>query len=134
MEHDTYPHGEIDFDGIVSALLTTDTVDLIRLNIWHSILAEHRHLYPEQRKVHEIAGVPLIKTIDWSQRPHFARTQWYRDLLAKYVEPGTRIWIEHVMYGEVIKSGWEKFKLMVYAPEGDMTRSGHTDGRHWRVA
>lgn len=132
VEHDTYPLGPIDFPAIARALTCPDAPDLIRLSIWHGILDEHRHLYPEQRMVREVEGAPLIKTIDWSQRPHLARTDWYRKLLAEYVPVGHPIWIEHAMYGPAVAAPWEKFRMMVYAPEGDMTRSGHSDGRRWK--
>lgn len=134
VEHDTYPFGAVDFAGIARVLLETEEAGVIRLSIWHDVLDEHLYLYPEGRSRREVLGVPLIRTVDWSQRPHLARTEFYRALLADYVAPGQRIWIEHALYGPAVANPWEKFRICVYAPAGDMTRSGHSDGRRWVAA
>jgi hypothetical protein len=133
VEHDTLPHGKIDFAGIARVLTETDEADLVRLNIWHAILPEHAHLYPDGDAVREVCGVPLVRTVDWSQRPHLVRTEKLVEWLDAYVEPGKAIWIEHAFYGIAIHN-WETFRMAVYAPPGDQVRSLHSDGRRWRCA
>ncbi len=132
VEGDTYPLGEIDFAGIFRAL-GTDGVNAVRLHIYESVIDEHRHLYGAAR---EIAGVPLVRTWAWSQRPHVARTGWYRDLLATHFTHESRALIEHVMYGVVLAGGEadaDRWGIWLYAPAagwpGGILRSGTANGR-----
>lgn len=128
VEHDTYPQGQIDFGGIANVLLHDNFTNCIRLHLFDRVLDEHKYLYTDCR-VNDVMGVPLIKTTAWSQRPHMARTDWYRALIDSHVEYGKRMWIEHAVYGPMSQSPWEKYRVTIYAPPGDMTRSGHSDGR-----
>lgn len=128
VEHDTYPQWEIDFAGMVRVLLDDGYANAIRLHVFHEVLKEHEPLYTDL-KVNEVCGVPLIRTTDWSQRPHLARTQWYHDLLERYVPADKPMWIEHAWHGPIDAAPWEEFKVCIYAPAGNMTRSGHVDGR-----
>lgn len=133
VEHDTYPHGDIDFPGIIRVLLDQPgAANAIRLHMFHTVLSEHRPLYPE-REPRVVDGVPLLVTTDWSQRPHLARTDWYREMLRQYVPEGKAMWIEHALHGPIDATPWDAFRVCVYAPPGDMTRSGHADGRRLGV-
>ena len=128
VEHDTWPDGDIPFDKLLGAM---DEAQLkyIRLHIFHEVLEVHQPLYAERQF---IAGVPLVKTLQWSQRPHMARTDWYRGIIQEHFSLDARTMIEDKIHGLVSRSGWdgwERYGLWIYAPDGNMTRSCTDDGR-----
>lgn len=134
VEHDTPLCGEIPFPQMTEAI-SSGSLNLIRLHHEASILEPHRHLMLGQGKS-TIAKLPFVRTVQWSQRPHLASTDFYRWLLDTYFELSDRTFIEdrmhgivqdaHARYGE---TGWRQFRMAIYAPEGDMKRSWHLDGR-----
>jgi hypothetical protein len=89
---------------------------------------------------------PYVQTIQWSQRPHIAHVPFYRDMIASYFSDDARTMIEDVMHGVVqacpldsdgnpypkgirLQEGWRRWRMAVYAPEGDIKRSTHLDAR-----
>lgn len=128
-EHDTAPIGNIPFEKICLAMLNS-YINYVRFHIFHEILPEHEYLMLQKI---EIEGVPLRRTIQWSQRPHIASTDWYRDILNKYFQNGQKTMIEDVMHSIVQEdyklTGKDNFYLSIYAPQGNMLRSYHSDGR-----
>ena len=133
VEHDTPLVGEIPWDGLCAALETE--ANLIRLHHEASILAPHRHLMLDQ-SAQMVGDVPLRRTAQWSQRPHLARTDFYRSMIETYFGRESRTMIEDVMHGVVDAAwrtrrvaGWADWKLWIYSPDGDMKRSTHLDGR-----
>lgn len=141
LEHDTPLHGPIDWDGIAAWLKPTTTqraagINLVRLYHEGVVPAEHRHMMLDDEPITGEHRAPIIRTSQWSQRPHLARAGWYRELLAKYFGDDSRTFVEDVMHGVVDHAyrehgvvGWHEFGTAIYAPAGDMRRSGHTDGR-----
>ena len=134
LEHDTPLHGDIPFADLVPLVADGD-LDVVRLYHEGRVPREHRHLMLDTTP-RKFRGVPIIRTAQWSQRPHLARTDWYADILDRYFDDESRTFIEDVMHGVVDyhyrtdgDAGWEQFRLGIYAPRGDMRRSGHTDGR-----
>lgn len=132
VEHDTPLVGEIPFEGMCGAL-DSDHVNLIRLSHEAEILEPHKHL---MLSTSTINGVPLTKTIQWSQRPHLARTDFYSWLMNTYFGKDARTMIEDCVYGALFTEykehgmeGWAKFKTWLYTPDGDIKRSTHLDGR-----
>lgn len=132
VEHDTPLCEEIPFVQIVRAL-ETETVDLVRFNHEALILPDHEHLVVERGG---IGWLPLVFTAQWSQRPHIAKTEFYKDVLRKHFSDESRTMIEDTMHGVVAegyrlrgRAFWNDYKLAIYAPEGDMKRSYHLDGR-----
>lgn len=134
MEHDTpfTPDVQIDWEGCADTILSGE-LDLIRFLHESQIIPPHEHLM-----VANVQGkVPYIRTVQWSQRPHLARTDWYRGLIDTYFGPSSRCFIEDVMYGVVSyhwqtygHAGLDKFRLGIYSdPEPTMQRSYHLDGR-----
>lgn len=125
----------IDWAGAAETV-TSGELDVLRFLHESHILAEHRHMALEPAPVVS-RRVPYLRTYQWSQRPHLARTAWYRDLLETYFASSSRTMIEDVMHGvcdywhrELGEVGWRKFKLGIYAdPEPTMQRSDHLDGR-----
>lgn len=127
IEHDFPVVGDIPWAEIYNAL---DHVDLIRFYLEPEIVKEHTHLFSE---VVRVSGLDLIKTGQWSQRPHIAKTSFYKEIAKlmpekTYIEDGI-----HGYFGERFdgnpKEAWERNKLTVYYPKGDLSRCIHLDGR-----
>lgn len=128
LEQDTPLHNDIPFDQLVP-VITTGYANLIRFHFEAAIHPEHEHLMLDHSPI-DILGVPLLRTRQWSQRPHLASTQYYRDICQKYWDNEPRF-IEHIMYGLVAEGGdnYDEHRLHMYAPEGTLVRSLHLDGR-----
>jgi hypothetical protein len=131
-EHDTPLLGEIPWPGLIRAM---DHFDAIRLHYDSSIHPEHDYLMLDPI-VFEYDGVPLRRTVQWSQRPHLARTDFYRKIMLEFFGVQSRTMIEDVMHG-VVRNRWREFgevgaaqfRLAIYSPPGDMQRSEHLDAR-----
>lgn len=129
MEHDTplVRPDEIDWKGLVG-LIEGGHFDVIRLHHEASILEPHEHLMLD----HETGtwkGVPLRRTIQWSQRPHLASTGYYRAMLAKHFPTTARTMIEDKMHSVCQSEPYERNRLAIYHPDGNIKRSTHLDGR-----
>lgn len=104
-----------------------EKANTIRFHFESIIPKEHKHL---------MFGLEngFMKTSQWSQRPHLSRVPYYRNVVLpnawknNFIEDGFHgIVIEDCkIHGEV---GWEKHKLWIYHPEGNIQRSYHLDGR-----
>ncbi len=124
VEHDTYPMGEIPFTQLLG-LLARDDVNSIRLFHYAEVHPDHTHLFG---KPQDVGGLPLMKTFQWSQRPHLAKVSWYKQILNDYCQRNDMI--EDIMYYVCKDAGWAGWMGMwVYSPEGNMVRSGHSYGR-----
>lgn len=140
VEHDTPLCGEIPWAGL-SALVRSGAANLVRFHHEAHVLGEHQHLMLDSEpRCLTLCGstlqVPVLRTVQWSQRPHLASTGFYRHLLGSYFGTESRTMIEDVMHGVVQTAwnlyglaGWEQYRLVMYAPAGDMKRSLHSDGR-----
>lgn len=130
-EHDTSPIGGIPFIDICEMLLSS-TLNYIRFNIFHTILPEHEYLML-YRSAFPKPEIRYTHTIQWSQRPHIAKTKWYQSVLFDYFPDGAKTMIEDVMHSVVIRKynelGFDTFGLAIYTPEGNQLRSYHSDGR-----
>jgi hypothetical protein len=134
-EHDTSPIGDIPFDDICQ--LIGVTLNCVRFNIFHEIPDEHRYLMLGKTEV--VLNDPIRRhfferTIQWSQRPHIAKTEWYIKILETYFkDQNQRSMIEDVMHSVVQTAyeaqGQDTFGLAIYTPEGNQLRSYHSDGR-----
>lgn len=136
VEHDTPLVGDIDFGKVVETM-HADDINMMR---FHHDVAVHEtsaHLYMETEPPE---GQPYLRTVQWSQRPHVARTSFYRHIISLYFGADSRTMIEDVMHGTVqhlhngskkrVLRGWEAWRLAVWAPEmWNLKRSGHLDGR-----
>lgn len=132
VEHDTPLVGEVDWAGCARAVLSGDT-NLIRFHHEASVLEPHRHLMVDEVP-RMVEGVPLLRTVQWSQRPHLAAAGAYRNWLDANWWRESDGMIEDRMHS-VLESDWLqhrdpcRFRLSMYAPSGDMKRSTHLDGR-----
>lgn len=141
-EHDTSPIGDIPFGDICDFVRKSYDVNCVRFNIFHEIPADHQYLMLDKNPTwYEImepksmggVGLKLVRTIQWSQRPHIAKTEWYIKILNTYFEKTPRSMIEDVMHSVVQTSydqlGKDIFGLAIYTPDGNQLRSYHADGR-----
>lgn len=131
-EHDTSPIGDIPFKKICDIVKRSKDINYVRFNIFHTILPEHDYLMLDKSRPFEIDGVRMVRTLQWSQRPHIAKVRWYRDLLFTYMHE-KKTMIEDVMHSVVPTKysalGFDTFGLAIYTPEGNQLRSYHSDGR-----
>lgn len=130
VEHDTPLAGDIDLD-LLAQPIRSGELDVVRLHPDTEIFEGHRHLMVGDVTV--MAGVPILRTVQWSQRPHLASTGFYRDSVLPYFAAQSRTMIEDVMHSVVASAGksegWGRFKVGIYHPEGSIQRSTHSDGR-----
>jgi glycosyltransferase involved in cell wall biosynthesis len=134
VEHDTPLVGQIPWQGMCAAIGHGDA-NVIRLHHETSILEPHRHLMLDNKPT-IVAGVALTRTVQWSQRPHLAATEFYRRVMPLYFGAEARTFIEDVLHGvldvharELGEAGWAEFRLWLYTPPGDIKRSTHIDAR-----
>lgn len=133
-EHDTYPVGDVPMAGIVEAMRAyPEQLKHVRLHIFERMIAEHDYLMFDKQPI-RIGGLPLVRTKQWSQRPHFAGADYYRSFLSQYFQKHPKTFIEDPLYGIILEdyekgAPVEKWGMAIYAPEGDTRRSGHTCGR-----
>lgn len=136
-EHDTYPLHDIDWNGLFAAFEQPHNVNQIQLHIDGRILPEHRYLMIDNDP-QQIGSVRLIRHRKWSQRPHLARTSWYRQLMAEYFGQNARTMIEDVINGALCTrvggriDTWKKWGTWIYHPDDPIhgiLRSGTRDGR-----
>jgi hypothetical protein len=130
VEHDCPIHGEVPWAGLATAV-DSGRANLVRLHHESEILPDHRHLMLDGAEPQ--GDPPMVRTFQWSQRPHLASTAFYRRVIEKHFASDARTMIEDVMHGVAEHWGfageWERFKLHIYAPPGDMKRSWHLDAR-----
>lgn len=140
-EHDTSPIGDIPFDDICSVVNDGALLNCVRFNIFDRILEEHSHLMIGRVRTQGVSNsrngyvdLEFERTIQWSQRPHIAKTDWYRQILAKHFPGSHRTMIEDVMHSVVQEyykhhNRTDIYGLAIYTPEGNQLRSYHSDGR-----
>lgn len=126
VEHDTPLVNDFNWSALVEACLKDD-VNCIRFMHESRVLDDHRHLMLADEP-RDVSGVPLLPTRQWSQRPHLAKTEWYRGLIAENFGRASRTFIEEVMAGVADVSG-ERLGLYIFHPEGNIQRSAHLYGR-----
>lgn len=152
VEHDTSPIGDIPFKEVCDVVELFRPVNYIRFNIFEKIPEEHRYLMLEEESwwknndcgewrfdsynkdgSDQIGLIYLTPTIQFSARPHIAKSDWYRKILLDYFPEGYKGMIEDVMHGVVIEKYKELkkdiFGLFIYTPKGNQLRSYHSDGR-----
>lgn len=137
IEQDTplTPDCDIYWQGICEAVLSGE-VNHVRLSHEAMILNEHKYLMLDD-KPQMVRDVPLVRTVQYSQRPHVASVAFYRRILEENFSENSKTFIEDVMHGKVQQAwnqdkvmGWQNYRLAIYHPEGgNIKRSYHLDGR-----
>lgn len=133
-EHDTPLCGDVPWADIADVVMAGNA-NVIRLSHEASLLEPHLYLMLDEQP-QKVRGVPMTRTIQWSQRPHLASVAWYRELLDRWFPNDEKDFIEDRVYGKLIgaherdgEMGWLGWRTWIYTPEGDIKRSYHTDGR-----
>lgn len=129
VEQDTPLHNDIPFEKL-SEVITGGYANLIRFHHEAQIHPEHEHLMIDHEPV-LILGQPLMRTRQWSQRPHLASTRFYR-WLSEHWDNQPRF-IEHVEYGLNLVGDFSDWRTHIYTPPGTFVRSLHLDGRRYEV-
>lgn len=138
LEHDTFflEGLPIDFPGI-SQVIEAGHANMVGFHCqWEPwVIPEHEHLMLDKERV-LFEGVPMIRTWQWSQRPHVASTDFYRKILRTCFSKNCKTMIEDRMHEVVLGTrvalgdeGWDSWKLMYYAPTGSIRRTWTVDGR-----
>jgi len=134
-EADTSPIGDIPFEDICN-LVQHSHINYVRFNIFEKTPTEHQYLMLDKEPILlniRWNNVPLIRTIQWSQRPHISKKDWYLKILQQHFSSGEKMMIEDRMHSIVQESYKELkkdiFGLAIYAPNGSQLRSYHSDGR-----
>lgn len=117
--------GDLMFD------IAYNRANVIRFHFEGVIPKEHKHLMIEEPTGH------LLKTIQWSQRPHLAAADFYRYILDNYFSKDAKCFIEDKMhsivqshYSAMGMRGWDMCKLCIYYPDPkNIKRSLNLDGR-----
>lgn len=130
VEHDTpltIAEGQgVPFGNLLTAM-SVGHLDYLRLHFQTRIHPEHEHLMHSMEPV-DFAGVPVIMTTQWSQRPHLAPKVSYQLNLERYAADRTQF-IEEIMHSAAADKP-ANFRMGIYAPPGNMERSYHLDGRN----
>ena len=118
----------IDWDSVMR-LAESGTVDVVKFSFESmGIHPEHEYMALDPEIV-ILEGCPVRRTIQWSQRPHIARTDYYRWMIEEYFPVAARTMIEDRMHS-VAQEFPEKNVLASYIPlEGSAVRCFHIDGR-----
>jgi hypothetical protein len=114
--------------------ILSGTSNTIRLYHEAVMPEEHQHLMhgwegPEDSR--------LLRTTQWSQRPHLSSVAYYRRMMGTYFSKRSKAFIEDKMYGVVSESfnidglaGWLQHRLHIYTPpSASWKRSLNLDGR-----
>jgi len=130
VEHDTplVTDMPIDWQYLIQIILD-QKAHVIRFHYESFVPKEHEYL---------MVGKPegdLLKTVQWSQRPHLARTEFYKDAM-RFFSEDANCFIEDLLYGKLLAAvqvegvgNWQDWKVFIYHPEGDIKRSLNLDGR-----
>lgn len=132
VEHDTPLTGDIPWEQMKEAVASGDA-DMIRLYPNTDLEPSHAHMMLDRQT---IAGLPLLRTYQYSSRPHLCTVAFMQRMLDTWFTPGevqflelrmhsvmSRLWTDHGMHG------WNQCKTWIYEPEGNLQRSLHTNGR-----
>ena len=120
------PNVDIDWQKCLN-MFEYQKANTIRFHFESQIPKEHKHL---------MFGIEdgFMKTSQWSQRPHLSSVPYYRNVVLP--KAWNNNFIEDGFHGVVIEDckihgdvGWNKHKLWIYHPEGNIQRSYHLDGR-----
>ena len=129
MEHDTplMTDREIDWKLAID-VMQSGAIDVLRFHHEASVLAVHEHLMLDTGPS-SLFGLPVRRTMQWSQRPHLANTDYYRRILKEHFPAKSRTMIEDRMHSVCQSEPYAKNRIAMYHPDGDIKRSTHTDGR-----
>ena len=128
VEHDCPIRGDIPWAAITNAV-RGDRADVVRLHHEASVLPVHEYLMdgPDE----DVAGVRMRPTRQWSQRPHVARTAYYRDILRDNFGSDEKWMVEDRMHSVAQSDPGAHHLWILTEPNGEhgIKYSWHLDGR-----
>lgn len=131
VEHDApfsrEPSDFIAWDRCIE-LVDYGAVDILRYHHEAAVHKEHAHLMLDQ-ETREMLGVPLRRTVQYSARPHLARTDYYREVMERHFPDTANCFVEDKLHGTVLHDTTMRHNIAIYHPEGSIRRTLHTDGR-----
>lgn len=125
VEHDLMLCGSTPM-GDLQRIVLQGLVDVVRLYINTDLESYHNHMFLELEP-YDLAGVPVVRTWQWSQNPHIASTGYYRTRVEPMLDNGR--YVEEIMSGLMSAETWDQDRIVIYRPSGDMRRVRHLDGR-----
>lgn len=135
MEHDMELVG--DWSDRLTGPLYHGEVDVLRVNMDTAVEPAHAHMFIDHEPISLDFAAPVVcgqRTWQWSQRPHFATTAYYRDAALRFA--GKKDYVENVMAGVLIEAwqrdgmqGWQRHRVAMWTPGGNQQRCRHLDGR-----
>lgn len=115
----------------LSKILKNGVSNMIRFHFESAIPKEHNHMMHGKEKEFE-----LMRTSQWSQRPHIATKAFYERILSTCFTENAKSFIEDKMHGVVWQAyceygllGWNQFRVHIFYPNGNIKRSYNLDGR-----
>jgi len=129
LEHDTplVDEARIEWDGIVKAIESGYT-ESVRFHHHDTEFIHPEHMdFMIDKCRQEICGIDLVRTRQYSQRPHVATVDLYRKILSNFSD-NCRTFIEDKAY-ELFYEGKVPYRLAIYAPAGHIKRSRDLNGR-----
>lgn len=129
-EHDTPLVTDVPIDTESAIrVLEYGLIDVLRFHHEASILPDHEHLMIDHETT-VLDGLPVRRTLQWSQRPHLARADYYELILRHHFRPTSRTMIEDKMHSVVQSAKPGEHRIAVYHPPGQhIKRSYHLDSR-----
>ncbi len=131
-EHDapmtTEPDKPIDWDRIVK-VLEFGLANIVRFYYHEALIPEHSYLFHGSFRLND-QGPEFVRTTQYSGWPHVTRTEYMRELIAKYSPfRGKDTVLETCLYSPISDSTWPEFKVVIYADGKNISRFQHTNGR-----
>lgn len=129
VEHDTplVIDEPFDWENLIR-LGKSGKVDVIKFAFEAHVHPEHERLMIDHETI-QMEGVPVRRTIQWSQRPHISTLSYYRKIINDHFPVTGRTMIEDRMHS-VAQVDVYDHRIVVYHPtETNIKRSAHTDGR-----
>lgn len=121
---------DIPFERLVG-YIEDGTSNMIRFHFEAVIPKAHEHMMLGAE------NDELLRTSQWSQRPHLASTAYYKRILDNHFSEDATCFIEDKMHGVLHSTyrengidGWYQHRVHIYTPDSkNLKRSYHTDGR-----
>lgn len=133
VEHDTPLCTDVGIDfPLLSSYIDDGISNMVRFHFEAKVPKEHKHMTHGIDKNSEY----LLRTSQWSQRPHLASKYFYITILHNYFTKNAVCFIESKMHSVLAQAyieggmdGWNQFRVHIYTPEENIKRSYHLDGR-----
>ena len=140
VEHDCVLQPNLDLNGIINVIHKYPN------KYKHINLSHEKSIYDENGEkfsfancgtdIEYIDGVPLLKTLSWSMRPHFALTKYYKNFILNFFSDESYAYLENIIYPIEINrcildsKNHDDFGTYVYCPSpGKMLGHIHYDKR-----